>query len=153
MLRTPLTLLVAGIAALSAVVVLTMAPKLATLPLDALSPHTAWAFGLAGLTSALGAGVWLLKTPRPGHEEVTFRELRDACSQNDPLAVFAAHTRWLATLDVESEASLEMDLFASFSEWEEMQLAAENEAPHWKADQFLSVLEQQRASYLGEHRV
>lgn len=129
-----------------------MAPKLAVLPLDGLTPNPAWALGLFGLATALGAGVWLFKTPRQGHEEVTFRELQDACSQNDPLAVFAAHTRWLATLEVESEDSSEMDLFAPFSEWEEMQLAAEDASSHWKADQFLSVLEKQRASYLSEHR-
>ncbi|WP_009962209.1 hypothetical protein [Verrucomicrobium spinosum] len=129
-----------------------MAPKLAVLPLDAILPNTAWTFGLAGLASALGTGAWLLKAPRPGHEEVVFRELRDACSQNDPLAVFAAHTRWLAALDIDSEDSSEIELFAPFSEWEEMQLAAEDASPHWKGEQFLSVLEQQRASYLGERR-
>lgn len=129
-----------------------MVPTLAVLPLDAVVPNTAWALGLTGLASALGTGALLLKTPRPGHEEVTFRELRDACSQNDPLAVFAAHTRWLATLNIDTEDSSEMELFAPFTEWEEMQLAAEDASPHWKAEQFLSVLEQQRASYLGERR-
>lgn len=129
-----------------------MAPKLAALPLDGLTPNTAWAFGLTGLVSALGAGAWLLKTPRPGHEEITFRELREACSQNDPLAVFAAHTRWLATLEIEPDETADMALFAPFSEWEEMQMAVEGTSSHWDADQFLLVLEQQRAMYLGERR-
>ncbi|WP_265596033.1 hypothetical protein [Verrucomicrobium sp. BvORR106] len=129
-----------------------MAPKLAVLPLEALQPNTAWAFGLVGVVSTFGAGIWLLKSPRQGHEEVSFRELRDACSQNDALAVFAAHTRWLATLEIEPDASSELDLFEPFSEWEEMQLAAEDASSHWTADQFLSVLELQRASYLGERR-
>lgn len=142
----------AGLGAVSAVVVLTMTPKLAALPLDGLAPNTAWIFGLTGLASVLGAGVWLLKTPRPGREELTFRELRDACSQNDPLAVFVAHTRWLATLEIEPEESSEVDLFAPFSEWEEMQLAAEDASSGWSGVQFLRVLEQQRASYLGERR-
>lgn len=152
MLRPPLTLLGAGIGATAAVVLLTMAPRLAALPPDRLTPPTAWAFGLTGLATALGAGVWLFKSPRPGHEEITFRELRAACSQNDPLAVFAAHTRWLASLEIESEASADLFLFAPFTEWEEMQLAVGSTSSRWSAEQFLRVLEQQRALYLSERR-
>lgn len=148
LLRPP-TVLGMAAAATTAAVVLSSGFTITRIPGDALGESAAWFLSLAGLISLVGTGSWFLRRSPVGDEPDSFEEVRRACGQNDPLAVFAAHTRWLATLDVELEDSEFDALFAPFQEWEEMQLATENCTPTWSAERLLKVLETQRAGLLN----
>lgn len=148
-LLRPQTVLGMAAAVMTAVVVLSASFTITNIPADFLGKGTAWFWGLAGLTSLVGTGSWFLRRSPVAHKPDSFEEVRLACAQNDPLAVFAAHTRWLATLEVELDDTEYEALFAPFQEWEEMQLATEDCDPTWSADRLLKVLEAQRADLLN----
>ncbi|HSI21226.1 MAG TPA: hypothetical protein VLA04_06085 [Verrucomicrobiae bacterium] len=89
------------------------------------------------------------KSPSRSFEEISFEELRQACLDGDPLAAFAAHTRWLSSLDVD-DAAVEA-IFDAFPEWVDMQKAVESPDCCWYGEALLKVVEHQRSELLTGH--